>query len=76
MTREEAQRQLTALAQVIRAGKAVTTEEYPVLRERTERGVLLWQLTEARIASQNWSEARIADWYAHEAIDVLRLEDE
>ncbi len=74
MTREEAQQQLTALAQAIRAGKAATGNEFPVLCQQTERGILLWRLGGKHIACENWSEEQTADWYEHEAINVLRLD--
>ncbi len=75
MNRSEAQRQLTALAQAIRAGKVVTGDQYPVLCQRTERGILLWRLSGKRMTCEHWSEERTADWYEHEAINVLRLDD-
>ena len=76
MNRSEAQRQLSALAQAVREGKAVTPDDYPVLGERTDQDIPLWQLTGAHITSENWSEGRIASWYEHEAIDALILDDE
>ncbi len=76
MKRSEAQQQLSIVAQVVRDGKALTPEEYPVLRARTHQGISLWWLTGAQITMENWSEPRIAAWYERDAIDTLVLDDE
>ncbi len=74
MTREEAQQQLMALAQAIRAGKAVTGDEFPVLCQQTEQGILLWRLSGKYTTHRHWDEEQMADWYEHEAINILRLD--
>ena len=74
MTREEAQRQLTALAQAVRAGHVLKSDDYPVLSLETHAGISLWHLSAARAVAEHWSDHHTADWYEHEAINELRLD--
>ena len=76
MKRIEAQAQLAVVAQAVREHKTVTPDKYPVLCQRTRRHLLLWHITGMHTACKNWDAACIADWYEHEAINHLVLDDE
>ena len=75
MNRSEAQAQLAAVAQEIREGGTLNPDRYPVLSLGVQSGGVLWQLGSAFITTEVWSDEQMANWYEHEAINHLILDD-
>ena len=76
MNRRDAQQQLSELAQAVRDGKVLKSDDYPVLSIETRSGISLWELSATRAIAEGWSSTDAANWYEHEAIDMLVLDEE
>ena len=60
MNRREAQQHLAAVAQAIREGKFLRSDDYPVLSIETRSGISLWEFSAARAVPEHWSDKTTA----------------